>query len=277
MFNATGSEWFPAQLVDAMDHISAQIPYLRRYARALTGDQSSGDTFAAAVLEAMVADPTSVPTPARARVGLFAALHAIWSSAGAPVGGREQGRAKRAQAHLARLTSNAREAVLLRTMEEFSTAEVAEILKVPQGEAAELIRIGVSEMAEAVRGSVLIIEDEPVIAMDIEAIVSEAGHRVLGVAKTHAEAVAMAGDRRPDLILADIRLADDSSGIDAVNDLLRQHGADVPVIFITAYPERLLTGDKPEPAFLITKPFAEDQVLASISQAMFFASTETLA
>lgn len=259
-----------------MEHIKAQIPYLRRYARALTGDQSSGDTFAASVLEAMVADPASVPGPARARVGLFAALHAIWSSAGAPVGGCEQGRAARAQEHLARLTSNAREAVLLRTMEEFSTADVADILNVPEGEAAELIRIGLSEMARSVRGSVLIIEDEPVIAMDLEAIVSDAGHRVFGVAQTHAEALAVASGRRPDLILADIRLADDSSGIDAVNDLLAAHGADLPVIFITAYPERLLTGDKPEPAFLITKPFNEEQVLTSISQAMFFSSTETL-
>jgi hypothetical protein len=43
-----------------------------------------------------------------------------------------------------------------------------------------------------------------------------------------------------------------------------------PVIFITAYPERLLTGERPEPAFLITKPFQPETVKAAIGQALFF-------
>ena len=80
----------------------------------------------------------------------------------------------------------------------------------------------------------------------------------------------------PDLILADIQLADNSSGIDAVNDLLAALG-DVPVVFITAFPDRLLTGERPEPAFLITKPFTQEQVRSAVSQAIFFSSTETMA
>ena len=44
----------------------------------------------------------------------------------------------------------------------------------------------------------------------------------------------------------------------------------MPVIFITAYPERLLTGAKPEPTFLIRKPYRPDEVKAVISQALFF-------
>jgi CheY-like chemotaxis protein len=102
------------------------------------------------------------------------------------------------------------------------------------------------------------------------------GHAVTGIARTRATAVALGRKDRPDLILADIQLADKSSGIDAVNDILTQFDA-LPVIFITAFPERLLTGTRPEPAFLITKPFSEDQVRSAVSQAMFFASTETLA
>jgi hypothetical protein len=47
----------------------------------------------------------------------------------------------------------------------------------------------------------------------------------------------------------------------------------VPVIFITAYPDRLLTGERPEPTFLITKPFQESTVQAAISQALFFESS----
>jgi len=259
-----------------MDHIAAHIPFLRRYARALTGSQSVGDAYAAAVLEALIASPDTVPGPDRARMELFRMFHAIWHSSGAPVEDTERGKAAKVQQHLRALTPNTREALLLHAMEDFPVAQVAQIIDVSVDEAQELVRIGQSELADSARGRVMIIEDEPVIALDLETIVTDAGHIVYGVAQTHQDALRIASDERPDLILADIRLADESSGIDAVNDLLKAHG-DIPVIFITAYPERLLTGEKPEPAFLITKPFRTEQVLSAISQAMFFASTEVLA
>jgi CheY-like chemotaxis protein len=115
---------------------------------------------------------------------------------------------------------------------------------------------------------VLIIEDEPVIATDIEALVRELGHEVLDVAATRKEAVDAVARATPGLVLADIQLADGSSGIDAVKDILGRY--DVPVIFITAFPERLLTGERPEPTFLITKPFQPETVKAAIGQALFF-------
>ena len=115
---------------------------------------------------------------------------------------------------------------------------------------------------------VLIIEDEPIIAMDIESLISGLGHNVTAIARTHGQAVEAVKRHRPGLVLADIQLADGSSGIDAVNEILKSF--EVPVIFITAYPERLLTGERPEPAFLITKPFLPDMVKAVVSQALFF-------
>jgi CheY-like chemotaxis protein len=114
----------------------------------------------------------------------------------------------------------------------------------------------------------MIIEDEPLIAMDIEDMVETLGHRVTGVARTHSEALELYKRTKPKMVLADIQLADGSSGIDAVNDILKDEA--LPVIFITAFPERLLTGEKPEPAFLVTKPFNPDMVKALISQALFF-------
>ena len=90
----------------------------------------------------------------------------------------------------------------------------------------------------------------------------------MGVARTHSEAVEIAKKKKPGLILADIQLADGSSGLDAVNELLKTF--EVPVIFITAYPERFLTGERPEPAFLIAKPFQPAMVSAIASQALFF-------
>lgn len=262
------------QKTSISDQLGANIPYLRRFARAMTGSQTSGDTFAAAALEALLVD-RSILDGMDTKTGLFKVLYGIWASAGAPVEEGESGLQAKAQRHLAKLTNNSREALLLHTIEGFSYDEIATIIGIEQGEAEELIKIARREMADSATGSVMIIEDEAIIAMDIESIVSEMGHRVTGIARTRDEAVKLGKADVPDLILADIQLADNSSGIDAVNDLLADLGLR-PVIFITAFPERLLTGNKPEPAFLISKPYSVEQVESAVSQAMFFSSTETL-
>jgi CheY-like chemotaxis protein len=105
-------------------------------------------------------------------------------------------------------------------------------------------------------------------------LVTGAGHDVCAVEATASSAVAAAKRERPDLVLADIQLADGSSGIDAVKEILASF--EVPVIFITAFPDRLLTGERPEPTFLITKPYSPDMVRAAVSQALFFESTGSL-
>ncbi|PJE28655.1 response regulator receiver protein [Pseudooceanicola antarcticus] len=255
--------------------IGAHLPYLRRYARALTGAQSSGDAYAAATLEAILQDRSVFEQGIGEKAALFKVFHTIWASSGAPVAVEATGLEARAQQHMARLSPNTREALLLHTIEDFNTGEVAEIMGTDENEVETLLDTARQEMADAVSGRVLIIEDEAIIAMDLEALVAEMGHRVTGVARTRDEAVKLGLSQKPDLIMADIQLADNSSGIDAVNDLLGELG-EMPVIFITAFPERLLTGERPEPAFLISKPYREDQVRSAVSQAMFFASTETL-
>ncbi len=259
---------------DISEQLGEALPYLRRFARAMTGSQGSGDRFAAASLEAILAD-RSVLDGVDVKTGVFRVLYRIWSSAGAPVDMEESGLRAQAQKHMSRLTDNSREALLLHTIEGFNFGEVAEIIGITQDEAEELVKIARREMADAVSGSVMIIEDEAIIAMDLESIVTDMGHRVTGVARTRAEANEIGTADVPDMILADIQLADNSSGIDAINDLIGRLG-DRPVIFITAFPERLLTGEKHEPAFLISKPYTEEQVISAVSQAMFFSSTETL-
>jgi CheY-like chemotaxis protein len=266
----------PANQADAL---AADLPHLRRYARALTGKQETGDAYAIAALETLVADPGEIARASSPRVALFRAFHGIWGTTGQPTEAAPDTAAsapeRRAQERLAALTPNTREALILHTIEKLSFAEVAEVMGTDETEARLRVEKARDEMADAVRGRVLIIEDEAIIAMDLESLVSEAGHEVTGIARTRDGAVRLGLDQRPDLILADIQLADNSSGIDAVHDILGQFG-DIPVIFITAFPERLLTGERPEPAFLITKPFEEEQVRTAVSQALFFASTETL-
>jgi CheY-like chemotaxis protein len=258
------------------DAIAAQLPYLRRYARALTGNQETGDRYAVATLEAVIEDRAVFDGALAPRAALFKAFHAIWASAGQPTSGESDTVLEAAaQDHMATLTPNAREALLLNTIEGFDHEAIATIMQIEAKEAAELVEIAMREMESSVSGRVMIIEDEAIIAMDIHSIVAEMGHEITGIARTRDAAVEMGVRDRPDLILADIQLADKSSGIDAVNDLLAQFG-EIPVIFITAFPERLLTGERPEPAFLISKPYGEEEVRAAVSQAMFFSSTETL-
>jgi CheY-like chemotaxis protein len=247
--------------------IGAALPYLRRYARALTGSQETGDRYAAATLEALLLDDAGLLAGRDPKVALFHAFHVVWAS--------DTRLSAQAQSHMSGLTPNSREALLLHVIESFRHDEIAAIMQLDISEAVHLIAVAMTEMEQSIAGRVMVIEDEAIIAMDIVDIVTQIGHSVTGIARTRSEAVTLAARERPDLILADIQLADNSSGIDAVNDILGQFD-DIPVIFITAFPERLLTGVRPEPAFLITKPFSEDQVRSAVSQAMFFASTETL-
>lgn len=260
---------------DPVSVVADSLPFLRRYARALTGSQDTGDRYAQATLEVLIEDPSLLSEGLLPRVALFRCFHKVWRSAGAPLGPPDTHLSRRAQQHMARLTGNSREALLLFAIEEFEPRQIAAIMDIDPEEVLQLIAAARHEMLESVAGDIMIIEDEAIIAMDIEAIVRDLGHRVTGVARTRAEAVNLAASHRPDLILADIQLADRSSGIDAVKEILAQF-EDIPVIFITGFPERLLTGKRPEPAFLIAKPFAESQVKSAVSQAMFFSSTETL-
>ena len=255
--------------------LAPHLPFLRRYARALTGSQTHGDAFVRATLEAIVAAPEDFPRDVDPRLGLYRTFHAIWSSAnieedpGAGATGADDAEGI-AQARLARITPLSRQALLLTAMEGFTPEDAGYLIGATPQEVENLVTEALQEIERQTRAEVLIIEDEPIIAMDIETIVRDLGHTVTGVAVTRDEAVQQAMARRPGLVLADIQLADDSSGIDAVKDILSEFK--VPVIFITAFPERLLTGERPEPTFLITKPFQRSTVKAAIAQALFFDS-----
>ena len=247
--------------------VARHVPYLRRYARALTGNQSAGDAYVAATLEALIEDP-AVLSGASLRVALYRAFSRIWASV--PVNGEAEpvDARQRVEQRLTHITPKPRQAFLLVAVEGFSEQEAAQILGVDVPALRALVEESGRELAAEIATDVLIIEDETFIAMDLEGLIESLGHRLVGVARTHTEAVALAKVRQPGLILADIQLADGSSGLDAVNELLKSF--EVPVIFITAYPERYLTGERPEPAFLIAKPFQPTTVSAVISQALFF-------
>jgi DNA-directed RNA polymerase specialized sigma24 family protein len=254
--------------VSASQTISPYLPFLRRYARALTGNQNSGDAYVAAALEALIEDPSILEASTSPRVALYRLFSKIWNSV-VVNGGMEAGdQTMPAEQRLGQITPRPRQAFLLVALEGFSETDAAQVLDVDVTALRQLVEESGRELAAEIATDVMIIEDEPFIAMDLEGLVESLGHKVLGVARTHSEAVTLAKAKRPGLILADIQLADGSSGLDAVNELLRSF--EVPVIFITAYPERFLTGERPEPAFLIAKPFQPATVSAVVSQALFF-------
>jgi CheY-like chemotaxis protein len=226
--------------------IAPHLPYLRRFARALAVTHASCDVYVAATLEVLISDPSASDASLDPRVALYRTFVGLWNSLDInlkPEG--PVGTTTAIDRKLESITPLPRQAFLLCAVEGFSPAEAAQVAT-----------------------DVLIIEDEPMIAMDLESIVEGLGHRVTGVARTHSEAVRAVDQQKPGLVLADIQLADGSSGLDAVNEMLALFA--VPVIFITAYPDRLLTGERPEPAFLITKPYQPDTVKAIVSQALFF-------
>jgi DNA-directed RNA polymerase specialized sigma24 family protein len=257
--------------------VAAHLPFLRRYARALTGSQSTGDAFVKATLEAALADDDLAQSLKGGRVPLYAAFNKLWSSAYMEVA-EETHRSglheAAAQDQLKRITPLNRQALLLTTVEDFSPAEAAQIMDVDESDISRLVQEAIEEIDRENTTSVLIIEDEPLISMQLEDLVRSLGHDICGTAATRTQAQQIAAECTPGLVLADIQLADGSSGLDAVDDILELDR--MPVIFITAYPERLLTGNRPEPTYLITKPFQESTVRAAISQALFFGSSRPL-
>lgn len=253
------------------EEIRGHLPFLRRYARALTGSQPHGDNFVHTLLEVIVAAPEEFEPVPDARIALYRTFHRIWETAFISDGegsDDDDPLIRAANRRLARITPLARQILLLTALEGFSTEEAAMITGTDTQAVEALLAEAVDDLDRETRTSVLIIEDEPLIAMELEQIVRGLGHEVAGVATTHEDAVAAFKDTDAGLVLADVQLADGSSGIDAVQEILAR--APVPAIFITAFPERLLSGSRVEPTFLISEPFRENTVRAAISQSLLF-------
>jgi CheY-like chemotaxis protein len=250
--------------------LAPHLPYLRRYARALTGSQASGDTHVRAALTALLAGDQSLMEGVPPRVGLYRLFHAIWQSGAEHFDEAINAGAgtKSPEGRLKSLSAAKRAALLLTAVEAFSLEEAAFIVDESPEDVEKAILDAQKTIDSQLASKVLIIEDEPIIALDLENLVTELGHRVVAIAATKDDAVAKAKSERPGLVLADINLGEGGSGIDAVSEILASF--DIPVIFITAYPEKLLTGERPEPTYLIAKPFLPETVQATVGQALFF-------
>jgi CheY-like chemotaxis protein len=231
--------------------LTAALPYARRFARALLGEQAAGD---AVVARAMAMLPHQLPP----QLGLFSAITSLTS---------EQGFGPA-------WPPLARHLLLLTAVEELSLADAARVAGLDEAEASRRIAAARNAIKSSVVTRVLIIEDEPVIAMDLRMLVQECGHTVIGIAANEADPVRMASEQDAGLIMADINLGRGGSGIRAVREILTH--IDVPVIFVTAYPEELLTAAGIEPAFVMRKPFDRFMLAVFTYQAIHAAKVPLL-
>jgi CheY-like chemotaxis protein/DNA-directed RNA polymerase specialized sigma24 family protein len=262
-------------MVELAWDVARHLPHLRRYAQAVLGDRERGDANVRSCLERLVARQDHLDGDVK--LLLYRTLHGVWRQIGGlpeqgPVSSMVENEAIVA-ARVGQLGPAMRQILMLTELEGFSVPEAAAVMGLSLACAQALLGQAKEELRWQRPSRILIIEDEAVIALDVATTVRASGHTVIGIAATRDEAVAMAGSGAPELILADIQLADDSSGLEAARDILG--GRYLPVIFITAYPERLLTCARPEPTFLLTKPFDAETLRVAIAQAL--AATEVAA
>ena len=249
--------------------IAPFLPDLRRFSRALSGSQESGDAFVMATLQRLLESHARFPRDIPPRTALYRAFLDQWSTQRPPEPAPD-GDARAFDRNLAALSPEVRQAFLLTKMEDFSIAEASIIMGLDPAHVRKLLERGARDIAHGLAARILIIEDEPIIAMDLETIVEELGHKVIGVARGGRQAVALAAARKPELIMADIELANGDSGIEAVNEIVTAGSR--PVVFITAHPRLYLSAadSRPEPASILAKPFNADSVKAAVSKALFF-------
>ncbi len=251
------------------EEAAAALPYLRRYARALTGSQSHGDQWVRICVEVLLRQPDLLTSDARTKADVFSVFHKLRQPFGV-LEPEHQAEAHDAPArlktHLTDIPQRQRQVLLLTVLEGFSINEAAHILDVDVAEAEADLGRARDELERVASVRVLVIEDEAVIALDVAKIVRNAGHQVVGIAPTEQAAIDLAKKHRPHLVLADVQLKDGDSGIAAVHEILK--AIPVPVIFVTGFPERLLTGHGLEPVFIITKPFNQEVLKTAMAHAL---------
>lgn len=252
------------RMYDVADFI-VHLPQMRRHARALTGSQEAGDQLVVAVLDRLGSVPSESHRPAK--IAMFQILADVWLGCFSEQFEKVNEMTVVGQ-QLDAIDQRTRQACLLIALDQFSNEEAAEILRCDVEKLEIELRAARSAVAGHISTNVLIIEDEFLIAAHLEQIILSMGHQIVAKAATQKNAVQAAKNKPVGLILADIKLADGSNGIDAVNELLETFS--IPVIFITAYPDALLSGLRPEPTFMVAKPFSAEEVQAVVSQALFF-------
>jgi len=118
------------------------------------------------------------------------------------------------------------------------------------------------------RNRILVIEDDPIVSLSIEQLLTEAGYIILASCARGEEALAIAERHRPDLILADVKLAGKMDGIESVAAILVRRK--IPVIFVTAHsdPGMRTRMEATNPAGILAKPVTDTLLLHAVAAAL---------
>jgi DNA-directed RNA polymerase specialized sigma24 family protein/CheY-like chemotaxis protein len=250
--------------------LMAQLPYMRRYGRALTGSTTRGDDLVTRAVEAALSEPErynleSDDEPVTRR-RLYTLLNELFdANPGATASSGEPGHP--IETALSSLPERERRVFLLVSLEELSTPHAADVMGVSADEARDALGRAQNTMREQLVANILIVEDDAIIAYDLTETVLGMGHKVCGTAATMEEALAAAAANQPSLALMDLRLAHGGSGITTAQ-ALRETRA-LPIIFVTAFAEELKQRGLDYLGPVIKKPFTREQIERAITQAVF--------
>jgi AmiR/NasT family two-component response regulator len=111
--------------------------------------------------------------------------------------------------------------------------------------------------------NVLLIEDEAILVMDLEGMVADAGHQVIGDVASIRELEQWDCDTAPDLVLIDVQLAEDTSGLDA-SKIVKTRWADSGIVFVTANPTKV-PKDHAGSFGVIAKPFSRQMMIDTLA------------
>lgn len=148
----------------------------------------------------------------------------------------------------------------------FSPETAAKIISLNDKDPYKALEMGRQIVSLPRKARAIIIEDEPLIAADLREIMSSMGIEVVGEANTADKAVSLSKREKPNIILADYNLVGMKTGADAVMEI--QDMNNCPVVFITGYPEQVLTGEDVEPDFVIAKPYRIESVKAAVAHCL---------
>ena len=162
------------------------------------------------------------------------------------------------------------QALLLCALEEFSQDDAATILGISPDRVNELVEEGGKAIQSDERATVLILDSEFMVTLELMSALEAFGYRVCGTPRTSAEALERAHVHKPDIIIltSAIRFGDNLEPMRVAEDVQRMCNASL--VLLTAYPERFLQGRDSEWAFIMAKPFQPIAVAALVSQALRF-------
>jgi len=248
------------------DNLIHEFPLIRRYARALTGSQFLGDCYVRQMLEVILAEPRLLGPASDLPMNLYRLFHRIECNICLP-GNYYGAYGDSDERHLRDICPLHRQVLLLVSLQGFSITSVAHILQLSVDAVERNLVIGHREMADEGPRRILVIEQVSLPPLNIAAMLAELGHSIVGIVPVREDSFVEPEFIPPELVVADIHLSDRQAGIDAVRDILFEHT--VPVVFVSAHPERFLTGSGIEPVFLVDQPFNLGSIDVAISQALF--------